>query len=175
MTVDDIKKYFGSVVKAAEAIGVKPITIWMWVSRDSIPYSRQLEIEKISKGTLRAFGNNFSLPAFRYFDNKFGMCRVKSITFSDRTTPLLLIKSNDKRSMRKYASNLNNLMQASPFVDELGLNLFEKDIILISKKEVTLHSLSEIYSFFIGSDLSLTGFKIIGNIFEGKIYGHKED
>ena len=53
MTFDDLVVEFGTVAKAASALGFTRQTIYDWRSR-GIPAERQLEVQKATKGKLKA-------------------------------------------------------------------------------------------------------------------------
>ncbi len=52
MTKDEVVAYFGSQVKVAEALGIKQPSVANWC--DPLPELRQLEIEHLTAGALRA-------------------------------------------------------------------------------------------------------------------------
>lgn len=52
MTLADLIKHFGTQTKAAKALGLKQPSVANW--RDGIPEIRQLQIERLTKGALRA-------------------------------------------------------------------------------------------------------------------------
>ena len=52
MTYEDVIKYFGSAAEAARKIGVKPPSVSEW--RHGIPVLRQLHIERVTNGVLKA-------------------------------------------------------------------------------------------------------------------------
>lgn len=54
MTYTQIVKHFGGVSKAAQAIGMTRQCLYEWRRRGGIPYPRQLYIQEVSKGKLRA-------------------------------------------------------------------------------------------------------------------------
>lgn len=54
MKIDNVIKYFGSQIAAANALDVTQPTISNWKSRGRIPQLQQLRIEHITRGELRA-------------------------------------------------------------------------------------------------------------------------
>jgi DNA-binding transcriptional regulator YdaS (Cro superfamily) len=54
MKTDDVVKFFGTQVKAAIALGIRQSAIANWVMRGFIPPLRQLHIEKVTRGKLKA-------------------------------------------------------------------------------------------------------------------------
>ena len=54
MKIDQVIKFFGSQVAAADAIGVTQPTLSNWKKRGRIPHIQQLRIEHASGGKLKA-------------------------------------------------------------------------------------------------------------------------
>lgn len=54
MTIDQLMRYFGSQANLAAELGISPNTVNNWIVREKIPWQRQLEIEQITEGKLRA-------------------------------------------------------------------------------------------------------------------------
>ncbi|MBK2258416.1 Cro/CI family transcriptional regulator [Francisella philomiragia] len=54
MTVNQVLKYFGNQNKTAKALGINRVAVVHWVKRNKVPAQRQLEIQKITKGKLKA-------------------------------------------------------------------------------------------------------------------------
>lgn len=54
MTVAEVIKFFGGVGATARALALKQPSVSKWRKNKQIPYLRQLDIEKVSKGKLRA-------------------------------------------------------------------------------------------------------------------------
>lgn len=52
MTKDEVIAHFGSQAAAAEALGIKQPSVANW--GDPLPELRQLELERLTKGALRA-------------------------------------------------------------------------------------------------------------------------
>ena len=52
MTKDEVITHFGSQAAAAEALGIKQPSVANW--RDPLPELRQLELERLTRGALRA-------------------------------------------------------------------------------------------------------------------------
>ena len=53
MTYTQVVKYFGGQAAAARALGIKPPSISQW-KKSGITKLRQLHIERVTKGALRA-------------------------------------------------------------------------------------------------------------------------
>lgn len=51
MKTQDVAEFFGSKKKLADALGIKPSAVTMW--GDSIPESRQYQIQVLSKGKFK--------------------------------------------------------------------------------------------------------------------------
>lgn len=54
MTLDQVKKHFGTIKAAAQSIGCHRNTLLYWQAQGVIPWRRQLEIERATNGALRA-------------------------------------------------------------------------------------------------------------------------
>jgi len=54
MTVDEVLSYFHGVSEAAEALDCHYQAVWLWKKKDAIPPLRQVQIEKVTKGRLKA-------------------------------------------------------------------------------------------------------------------------
>lgn len=54
MKVKDVIEHFGSQTATAKALGVSVPSVWAWVSSKKVPQLRQYQIEKITKGKLKA-------------------------------------------------------------------------------------------------------------------------
>lgn len=52
MKKQDVLNYFGSGVKVAEALGIFPSAVYQWP--EEIPQLRAFEIERMTKGKLKA-------------------------------------------------------------------------------------------------------------------------
>ncbi|MGR3892981.1 Cro/CI family transcriptional regulator [Pseudomonas sp. 1176_21] len=52
MNTRDVAKFFGSKKKLAEALGIQPSAVTMW--GDTVPESRQYQIQVLSQGQFRA-------------------------------------------------------------------------------------------------------------------------
>lgn len=52
MKTQEVAEFFGSKKKLADALGIKPSAVTMW--GDSIPESRQFQIQVLSKGKFKA-------------------------------------------------------------------------------------------------------------------------
>lgn len=52
MNMNDAIKHFGSKTKLAVALGIKPSAVTQW--GDSVPESRQYQIQVMTKGKLKA-------------------------------------------------------------------------------------------------------------------------
>lgn len=56
MTVSEVIKHFGGVGATARALEIKQPSVSKWRKNKCIPYLRQLDIEKRTKGKLKAEG-----------------------------------------------------------------------------------------------------------------------
>lgn len=56
MTVSEVIKFFGGVGATARALEIKQPSVSKWRKNKQIPYFRQLDIEKRTKGKLKAEG-----------------------------------------------------------------------------------------------------------------------
>lgn len=54
MDIQELMRYFGSQANLAAELGISPNTVNNWFARNRIPWQRQLEIEQLSAGKLRA-------------------------------------------------------------------------------------------------------------------------
>ena len=70
MTYDDILKHFGTQVAAAESLGIFQSNVSDWKARGSIPELRQLQLEALTAGTLKA---DASCDKFRVEAGGFGI------------------------------------------------------------------------------------------------------
>ena len=52
MNLDHLKSHYGSIAKAAQAIGVHRQAVYRW--KDGIPFPRQCEFEVLTQGALKA-------------------------------------------------------------------------------------------------------------------------
>lgn len=52
--IDQIIEYFGSQVKTAEALGVKPANVTFWKQSGFMPSKRAIMVERLSGGKFRA-------------------------------------------------------------------------------------------------------------------------
>jgi hypothetical protein len=53
MKKNDILEYFGRGVDIAKTLEIEPQAFYQW-EEDKVPYGRQLEIEKLTNGKLKA-------------------------------------------------------------------------------------------------------------------------
>ncbi|WP_312288824.1 Cro/CI family transcriptional regulator [Stutzerimonas nitrititolerans] len=60
MKTQDVADYFGSKKKLADALGIRPSAVTMW--GETIPESRQYQIQVLSKGKFKA-GRKVSVAA----------------------------------------------------------------------------------------------------------------
>ena len=58
MTLNQVYKYFGSVRAVFKHLDIARANWYYWEEKNGIPYDRQLELEKISKGKLKAKWNH---------------------------------------------------------------------------------------------------------------------
>lgn len=54
MTPQDVIAHFGSQTATADALGLKQPSVSDWVRAGSVPWLRQLDIERMTGGALRA-------------------------------------------------------------------------------------------------------------------------
>lgn len=60
MRTSDVIKYFGTQKAVADALGIKPPSVSTW--GDTVPPLRQLQIEALTEGKLRADANILPAP-----------------------------------------------------------------------------------------------------------------
>ena len=60
MDMKDALGWFGNKLSIAQALGVSPAAVTLW--RDTIPPLRQLQLERLTKGALRADDSILELP-----------------------------------------------------------------------------------------------------------------
>jgi hypothetical protein len=171
MKTDDVYQFFGSGWKASIAIGVTRQTFSVWIKRGYIPFQQQKKIEKITKGKLIAREEDAKksiestkeyLPSFRYYDRKYGMCRVESIHFRKGKAPKItyIIEGNNREKFSVFGSK--NLMQAADIVDFYCRPVFEGDILKLKNGDKCIFESLDM----VNKLKKLGKFKIIGNIFE---------
>ncbi|CAB4127687.1 YopX protein [uncultured Caudovirales phage] len=175
MKVDEVQQFFGSVKKAAKALGISEVAFYLWKRNDSIPFGRQKYIELLTKGKLIAREKDFSthyknpLPAFRYYDKKHGMCRVTFMSFYEDKMPKITYKvpstvfyGNTTEKISAFSTE--NLMQAINLVDSNEKMVYEGDICRLKNGEKFIFK-----NMGMINKLKKVGkFTIIGNIFECK-------
>jgi len=179
MTPDEVHEYYGSIRKAAAIIGISRNSFYYWIKSGKIPLDRQKKYEELTNGELKLSENSnelyskkeIILPNFRYFCEKLGMCQVRSLTFRYDHKPSIIYFSPNKKSITCTSFNSDNLMQAYPYFDRDGRQLFQKDVVeaIDSKKQIIILSLLEFFT----NQLQSKEFIIMGNIFERKKNGHK--
>lgn len=54
MKPNDVIRHFGTQVLTARALGMTQGSVSLWVRRGVVPYRRQLQIEQVTGGQLRA-------------------------------------------------------------------------------------------------------------------------
>ena len=54
MTVEQLKKHFGNLNRVAVTLKINRVNVYNWQRRNAIPARRQLEIQKLTKGKLKA-------------------------------------------------------------------------------------------------------------------------
>jgi hypothetical protein len=175
MTTDEVYQYFGTAYAAAKAMGITKQAFSEWIKNGFIPLKRQKKIEALTKGKLIAReeeakkpipssqdekeGKLNYLPNFRYYDKKYGMCKVESIHFRKGKRPQItyLVKGKKLTSFTaKY------LMQAADVVDFYCNPVFEGDILKLKNGEKFIFE-----SLDMANKLKKLGeFKIIGSVFE---------
>lgn len=175
MTAEEVYQYFGSAYSAAKAIGITKQSFSEWIEKRFIPFNRQIEIQKITKGKLIAREEDAKkpskdavntelnyLPNYRYYDKKRGMCRVDSINFRKGKPPKItyMVKGNNREKFSVFSAK--NLMQAADLLDSKGKMLYEGDICLLKNGEKFIFK-----SLDMVNKLKKAGkFKIIGSVFE---------
>ena len=172
MTVDEIYQFFGSIHKAIKVLGITKQGFAHWQKKGYVPIYRQKKIELITKGALKADGEQKEinsepelvfLPIFRFYDKKYGLCDVEAIHFRNGKTPRIIYKIEGKKKSEKFSAfNSENLMQGSKLVDRDGKIVYEGDVLQLNKgKKFTFESIE-----MTNQVKRLGKFKIIGNIFE---------
>lgn len=92
------------------------------------------------------------------------MCQVKSLVFRDGYPVRITYYKPNSKTFTLTSFNKENLMQGSDVKDKNGTFTFEKDIILIGKRQRICETLDFVNSL---KD-SVEGFTIIGNTFLGE-------
>lgn len=54
MHIDEATKYYGTLYKLAQALGMSPQAIYMWDKKKSIPLDKQFFIQQLTGGALLA-------------------------------------------------------------------------------------------------------------------------
>ena len=176
MTTDEVYQYFGTAYAAAKAMGITKQAFSEWIKNGFIPFKRQKKIEALTKGKLvsreedakkpipssqdEKEGKLNYLPNFRYYDKKYGMCKVESIHFRKSKRPQItyVVKGKKLTSfMGKY------LMQAADLIDCYGNTVFEGDILKLKNGEkIIFKKIDDVDK--LKKHMGL--FKIIGSVFE---------
>ena len=178
MTIEEVFKYYGNIAEAAKAIDIKFLTFSRWMEKGFIPLHQQKRYEKATNFKLRADflvadKENFcrqiiTLPRFRFYDPKFGMCPLHSISFTVNGLPKIhYYSSYNIRNAKRFNSKfVDHLMRAVPYLDDKGQLLYEKDIILINGRKRTFMSIISDHDLL--EEIKTSKFTIIGNIYERK-------
>lgn len=175
MTPEDVYQFFGSGHKAALALDISRYGFSKWITAGRIPFKRQVKIEKITKGKLKANTEDAKkinpkdikelnyFPNFRYYDKKNGLCRVESLHFR-KGKPVKIVYVIEGNKREKFTSFLSeNLMEAYGIIDLYSKPLFEGDIVQFKNgDQLTFQSKEEMIKL----KKKNGQFKIIGNIFE---------
>ncbi|WP_395947509.1 Cro/CI family transcriptional regulator [Caedibacter taeniospiralis] len=54
MNIKEVLKYFGNQNITARILGIHRVSVGKWVKKGGVPPRRQLEIQKLTKGKLKA-------------------------------------------------------------------------------------------------------------------------
>ena len=54
MNLSQVVRYFGSQASVCKALGINRSSFSQWIANGYIPYKRQLELENISNGKIKA-------------------------------------------------------------------------------------------------------------------------
>lgn len=175
MTTDEVYQYFGTAYAATKAMGITKQAFSGWIKNGFIPFKRQEKIEALTKGKLIAREEDAKksnpstddndkslnyLPNFRYYDKKYGMCKVESIHFRKDKRPKITYIAKGKKSTSFITKNL---MQATDLTDSYGRTVFEGDILKLKNGEkIVFEKIEDIDKLekYVGL------FKIIGSVFE---------
>lgn len=179
MKIDEVLSYYGSAIKATKAIGYKRAVFSAWIRRGYITMPAQSLFEKNSKGILKAdvkdtkcaanieiHTSDIFLPAFRYHDDVYGMCRVTQINFrSDGSLKITYAKPNSVNE-RLSSFDTDKLNVALDYVDKENNRVYIGDILQLKdrRKLKILGMGAKVLDLL---DLN-EGYKVIGNIYEGK-------
>src|SRR5271166_943505 len=169
MKVEDVYQFFGSAINVAQALGITRGSVHKWVRKGVVPLDKQKQIEILTKGKLIAKKVSDKptdlptyLPSFRYYDKKYGICKVESMHFKEGKLPKItyLVKNKHLKSLSVVTTK--NLMQGVDFVDSEGKMVYEGDIFQLSSgTKFTFEKIEMAHKL-----KRLGKFKIIGNIFE---------
>jgi hypothetical protein len=183
MTLEEVCEYYGTMCCAATAIGVSRQIAYRWNKLGAIPYDKQKRFEQDSKGKLKASNKShldiiknqeiLHFPMYRFWSDKLGMCKVKSLIFKPRfNTKIIFYKDDVNKTFTSFDKKC--LMQGSSIKDINGSFLYENDIVVFHNHEIydentqiTFKNLDQIYSENNVSDGIEGNFSIIGNSFEG--------
>jgi predicted site-specific integrase-resolvase len=67
MTTDDLKVYYGGVGESIAALSISKTAFYQWVRNGYIPYKRQVMIEKLTNGNLKADNANVYFEKIKKF------------------------------------------------------------------------------------------------------------
>lgn len=176
MTLEEVYQYYGSAALAAKAVGVSRQAFYMWMKRGFIPKWQQEKFQLLTNGKLKAHYETvselstnqfFTLPRYRYYSDKLGMCEVKSLNFRANKSPRICYFSPINPQSLFSSFDTKNLMQATDLVDLDGNNLYEGDIIIAKNKELCFKNITLLKKFH-----AINEFLIVGNQFEGRKDGY---
>lgn len=190
MTVDEVKEYFGSKRQACIAAGINRQAFTVWQANKRIPLYRQLILEKVSNGALKADITVSETPApkiiastsgvlkktiispYRYYSNVFGLCTVKRITYLEGGSVRIHFQQPGS-DIKLYSTTApKGLLRSSGAMDTQGNPIFEGDVLTYKKsskvKFYKFESMAQLNELL--EVLANKGIKVIGNIFDGVNY-----
>lgn len=171
MNLEDVYEYYGTVIKAAEAVNVSRQTFHTWMRKGLIPYNQQQRYEKLTDGKLLAVKHpepsprkSAYSPSFRYYSDVLGMCEVHSLTYFSDREPRIRYYNPVNRQLTFSSFDTTHLMQSTIFIDRTGKRIFEKDVVMIDGRPFTMELwIPELLEKI----MSAKDVLIIGNKFEG--------
>lgn len=175
MTIEEVYQYFGSGNEACKALGIQRQNFTVWIKKGYIPLIQQLRIEKLTHKKLKASENHAikterviveSVPNFRYFTKKHGMCPVETITILEGMKPKITYRINSPRKRKASTFNAKFLMQAVDFRDKNKKLVFEGDILALEDNtKYCFHDITQLKEL-----MAFKSFAIIGHMYDGIKY-----